>query len=186
LLTKSVAICVISGVLASTPLPVGLGVVPVHAKDMAVKNKGKVSHAHAVAHLVRQGRKRRSSSSKKIMVATASTRSPISAAQEKTHRPPSTRQLGTFTVRAYTHNQGPDGAPSKTVSGTIPTAGRTVAVDPQVIPLGSKIDIAGVGERIAEDSGGRIKGKSLDLFLPSIEHCRQFGVRWRDVQMVLE
>jgi 3D (Asp-Asp-Asp) domain-containing protein len=45
---------------------------------------------------------------------------------------------------------------------------------------------AGVGERIAEDRGGRIKGKVLDLFLPSIEHCRQFGVRLHDVQIVLE
>ncbi len=97
-----------------------------------------------------------------------------------------TRSLGTFAVRAYTHNPGPDGTPSKTASGTFPTAGRTVAVDPQVIPLGSKIHIAGVGERIAEDSGGRIKGMALDLFLPSVEHCRQFGVRLRDVQIVWE
>jgi 3D (Asp-Asp-Asp) domain-containing protein len=55
-----------------------------------------------------------------------------------------------------------------------------------VIPLGSKIHIAGVGERTAEDSGGNIKGKALDLFLPSVEHCRQFGVRLREVQVVLE
>lgn len=51
---------------------------------------------------------------------------------------------------------------------------------------GSKIHIVGVGERIVEASGGRIKGKVLDLFLPSVAHCRQFGVRLRDVQIVLE
>jgi len=55
-----------------------------------------------------------------------------------------------------------------------------------VIPLGSKIHIEGVGERIAEDSGGRIKGKKLDLFLPSVERCRQFGVRLRNVQAIVE
>jgi len=89
-------------------------------------------------------------------------------------------------VRAYTQYQHPGKGRRKTATGTVPTAGRTVAVDPHVIPLGSKIHIEGVGERIAEDSGGRIKGKKLDLFLPSVEHCRRFGVRLREVQVIAE
>jgi 3D (Asp-Asp-Asp) domain-containing protein len=95
-----------------------------------------------------------------------------------------TRALGVFAVSAYTHDWQADGTPTRTASGTIPAAGRTVAVDPQVIPFGSKIYIEGLGERIAEDSGGKIKGKRLDLFLPSDDHCWQFGVRQRKVRLV--
>jgi 3D (Asp-Asp-Asp) domain-containing protein len=95
-----------------------------------------------------------------------------------------TRALGTFAVTAYTHDWQPDGSPTRTASGTVPAAGRTVAVDPRVIPFGSKIYIEGLGERIAEDSGGKIKGKRLDLFLPSDDHCWRFGVRRRQVRLV--
>ncbi len=93
-----------------------------------------------------------------------------------------TLPLGTFTVRAYTHY-----APrAKTASGVWPQAGRTVAVDPDIIPFGTRVYIEGVGERIAEDSGTRVKGKKLDIFLPSIPHCVRFGVQKRGVQLVLD
>ena len=94
--------------------------------------------------------------------------------------------LGTFTVRAYTHYPSPGVALSKTATGTVPMSGRTVAVDPRVIPLGSKIHIEGVGERIAEDTGGKIKGKKLDLFLPSTRECREFGVQTQEVHLLTE
>jgi 3D (Asp-Asp-Asp) domain-containing protein len=94
--------------------------------------------------------------------------------------------LGTFTVRAYTHYRAPGAVPNKTATGTLPATGRTVAVDPHVIPLGSKIHIEGVGERIAEDTGGKIKGKRLDLFLPSAKDCRQFGVQAQEVHLLVQ
>jgi 3D (Asp-Asp-Asp) domain-containing protein len=59
-----------------------------------------------------------------------------------------------------------------------------VAVDPRVIPLGARIYIEGVGMRVAEDTGRRIKGKKLDLFLPSIQSALRFGARARDVYIV--
>ena len=186
MLTKSVAICVVGSWLAGIILPGDLFVTPAHAKSKTAKSSRTASHACAAPHLVQQGHKHHQPSHKKGKVASAPMFPPSSASPQGTSHNPQTRALGTFTVRAYTHHQRSVGALSKTASGTLPTAGRTVAVDPQVIPLGSKIHIAGVGERIAEDSGGRIKGKVLDLFLPSVEHCRQFGVRLRDVQVVLE
>jgi 3D (Asp-Asp-Asp) domain-containing protein len=92
--------------------------------------------------------------------------------------------LGTFAVRAYTHYHRPGQKPNRTATGTFPLSGRTVAVDPRVIPLGTKIHIEGVGERIAEDTGGRVKGKTLDLFLPSVQACRQFGVQHQEVHLM--
>jgi 3D (Asp-Asp-Asp) domain-containing protein len=93
-------------------------------------------------------------------------------------------RLGTFSVTAYTHYRNPRGGLNETAAGTLPKAGRTVAVDPRVIPLGSRIYITGVGERIAEDTGGKIKGKKLDLFLSSVQDCLQFGVRQYEVHLL--
>ncbi len=90
--------------------------------------------------------------------------------------------LGIFTLTAYTQYENP---PVKTATGTVPEPGRTVAVDPDEIPLGSIVHIEGLGERIAEDSGGKIKGKMLDVFLPTMKHCIHFGVKQRGVEIVI-
>lgn len=52
----------------------------------------------------------------------------------------------------------------KTKSGTVATQGRTVAVDPDVIPLGSIVEIEGLGTFKAEDIGGLVDGKHIDVF----------------------
>lgn len=81
----------------------------------------------------------------------------------------SRKYLGTF--KAYAYN----GA-GTTASGTTTKANRTVAVDPKVIPLGSKLMINGK-IYIAEDTGGFIKGKKIDIFMPSYNDCIQWGVK---------
>ena len=53
-------------------------------------------------------------------------------------------------------------------------AGRTIAVDPRVIPLGSKVRMNDK-EYIAEDTGGVIKGKRIDLFVGSHSEAMKFG-----------
>ena len=52
-----------------------------------------------------------------------------------------------------------------------------IAVDPRVIPLGSKVYIEGVGARIAEDTGGNIKGNTIDIYMNSVAECRKWGAR---------
>ncbi|MGL4989863.1 MAG: 3D domain-containing protein [Sarcina sp.] len=53
----------------------------------------------------------------------------------------------------------------------------TIAVDPSVIPLGSKVYIPGYGYAIAADTGGAIKGNKIDLFLNSEQACLSWGIR---------
>ena len=60
--------------------------------------------------------------------------------------------------------------------GTRARAGE-IAVDPRVIPLGSKVYIEGVGARIAEDTGGNIKGNTIDIYMNSVAECRKWGAR---------
>ena len=70
-----------------------------------------------------------------------------------------------------------------TATGTKAAEGRTIAVDPKVIPLGSKVKING-HEYIAEDTGGGIKGNKLEIFFNSHREALNFGVRWYDVYVV--
>jgi len=59
-----------------------------------------------------------------------------------------------------------------------------VAVDPSVIPLGTKLYIPGYGEAIAADTGGWIKGNRIDLAFESLEDCYRYGRRKIKVYLV--
>ncbi|HSJ36793.1 MAG TPA: LysM peptidoglycan-binding domain-containing protein [Planococcus sp. (in: firmicutes)] len=52
---------------------------------------------------------------------------------------------------------------------------KVIAVDPTVIPLGSKVWVEGYGVAIAGDTGGAIKGNKIDVFIPSKEAALQWG-----------
>lgn len=63
----------------------------------------------------------------------------------------------------------------KTYSGTTVEEGRTVAVDPKVIPMGWWVYIEGIGLRKAEDIGSAIKGKIIDVYMDSEDDANRFG-----------
>ncbi len=77
----------------------------------------------------------------------------------------------TMKATAYTHTG------NKTASGTWPSPGFTVAVDPDFIPLGTMLYVDGYGYAKAEDTGGRISGKRIDIFLNTEKECLNWGVR---------
>jgi 3D (Asp-Asp-Asp) domain-containing protein len=54
-----------------------------------------------------------------------------------------------------------------------------IAADPRVLPLGSRINIGGAysGTYLVSDTGGRIKGKKLDIWMPNCAEARRFGRR---------
>ena len=76
----------------------------------------------------------------------------------------------TVKATAYTH----DGTMTK--MGT-PCRVGAIAVDPSVIPLGSKLYVEGYGVCTAEDTGGLIKGNRIDVFLNTEEECVAWGVK---------
>jgi 3D (Asp-Asp-Asp) domain-containing protein len=187
MLTRSVVACMLSGTLVSSILLGDPLVKVVHARELAVKKPSQVSQVPgSLPQVSASPQRRRTVSPRSTDVRmTAGVVVPSTRSSPQKHRGRhSTIRLGAFSVRAYTHYHSPGATPNKTATGTDPVAGRTVAVDPRVIPLGSKIHIEGVGERIAEDTGGRIRGKRLDLFLPSVEACRQFGVQMQEVRLL--
>jgi 3D (Asp-Asp-Asp) domain-containing protein len=95
----------------------------------------------------------------------------------------SIQRVMTSTLTAYTAGVESTGkTPSHpqygiTFSGKQASEGRTIAVDPKVIPLGSTVYIEGIGVRKAEDTGSAIKGTRIDVFINDVRLARQFGVK---------
>lgn len=54
---------------------------------------------------------------------------------------------------------------------------RVIAVDPSVIPLGSKVEIPGYGVFIAGDTGGAIKGNKIDIHFSTVQQALSWGRR---------
>lgn len=71
-----------------------------------------------------------------------------------------------------------------TASGTSLTEGRTIAVDPSVIPLGSRVFIEGYGVFVAEDTGSAIKGNKIDIAVSTHERANELGVQYANVYLL--
>ena len=99
---------------------------------------------------------------------------PVSAAADDKHKQPSGRfgKARPFVARAYSSGR-------LTSLGEIPVAGVTIAADPKVIPMGSRVRISGAGAysgvyRVG-DVGSAIKGNKIDVYVRSREEAIQFG-----------
>ena len=66
--------------------------------------------------------------------------------------------------------------PGRTATG-LPVGWGVVAVDPSVIPLGTRITIPGYGEGVAADTGSAVRGADIDLWFPSLGQARAWGRR---------
>lgn len=69
-----------------------------------------------------------------------------------------------------------------TASGRMPKANRTIAVDKRVIKLGTKVKI-GNKVYVAEDTGGAIKGKRIDIYYSSHRKAHSHGVKYQKVKV---
>lgn len=73
----------------------------------------------------------------------------------------------------------------KTASGTTTTNRRTVAVDTSVLPFGTQVEIEGMGTYTAEDTGGAVKGKVIDVYMNvSNKEALSFGRQKRKVKIL--
>lgn len=70
----------------------------------------------------------------------------------------------------------------------LPTGENVMAVDPKVIPLGTKCVVKGsadYGYRIAADTGGAIKGNKIDLWIPDSSPLVSGGFGWKNVRVYI-
>ncbi len=88
-------------------------------------------------------------------------------------------KLTAYCKEPYVHRCN-DGDASNTATMTTPTVGRTVAVDPKIIPFGSRVTINDK-TYIAEDTGESIKGNRIDILFETHQEALNFGVQYADV-----
>lgn len=82
------------------------------------------------------------------------------------------RYLGVFKLTGYCPCYScSEGYGTQTASGNRAVEGITVAVDRRVLPLGTKIYIEGVGERVVQDVGGAINGNRIDVYVNNHSNC---------------
>ncbi len=85
--------------------------------------------------------------------------------------------VGDFSITHYCHCKKCTGneKKGKTFTGYYPKEGRTIAVDPKVIPLHSIVYIEGIGYFVAEDIGEAIKGNHIDIYVENHEKAIKLG-----------
>ncbi|WP_462411853.1 3D domain-containing protein [Neobacillus sp. Marseille-QA0830] len=97
---------------------------------------------------------------------------------------PATKEL-TVTATAYTAScEGCSGITKTGVDIKSNPEKKVIAVDPEVIPLGSKVYVEGYGEAIAADTGGAIKGHRIDVFIPTEQGALNWGRKEVKLQII--
>jgi len=86
---------------------------------------------------------------------------------------------------AYTANcNGCSGVTATGVNLKANPNAKVIAVDPSVIPLGTKVYVEGYGYATASDTGGAIRGNKIDVFFPSKSQAYQWGTKRVKVKIV--
>lgn len=117
----------------------------------------------------------------KVSVLSASTANAETSVSMKDYNFKAKKTLKNVTLTAYTAGAESTGKSEGhplygiTASGAKVQEGRTIAVDPKVIPIGWWVYIEGIGLRRAEDTGGAIKGNKIDVFYESESYAKKFG-----------
>ena len=87
---------------------------------------------------------------------------------------------GTYTATAYAQH-------GTTASGEYAHR-HVVAADPAILPIGTRLKIGHAGpysgEYVVADTGSKIEGRKLDIYLPSASACRKFGVKRVNVTVI--
>lgn len=138
----------------------------------SVKNKAESyisSGSKKLNILEEEEAKRKAEAEKAAAEAAKPAPSPVSDGSNVTYK-------ATYTMTATAYTGG-----SLTAMGLKPVRDplslSTIAVDPSVIPLGTKVYIPGYGYAIASDTGGLIKGNIIDLYMNSEVECINWGRR---------
>lgn len=101
----------------------------------------------------------------------------VSGLQARTH---SKNSKDVFEATAYSQS-------GVTASGEY-THRHIVAADPKVLPLGTRIKIRWAGkysgEYVVADTGAKIEGRRLDIYMPSVANAKKFGVRPVQVHVI--
>ncbi|MGN7388803.1 ubiquitin-like domain-containing protein [Sporosarcina sp. SAFN-015] len=158
----------------------------VERKFEIVKENGKeVSRTLLNEKVIKEPQKKIVAVGSKVVVASAYNKKSNVAVSRGSSAAPSGGKEFYVTATAYTAHC--NGCTGKTATGIDLRANpnlKVIAVDPSVIPLGSKVWVEGYGYAIAGDTGGAIKGKKIDLHVPTKSAAYNFGRRTVKVKVI--
>lgn len=104
---------------------------------------------------------------------------------DKSSNEPSGGKTLTVTASAFTAScSGCSGVTSTGINLQANPNMKVIAVDPNVIPLGSKVWVEGYGVAVAGDTGGAIKGNRIDVHVPNKSAAYSWGVRTVQVKII--
>ena len=98
------------------------------------------------------------------------------------------KYLGTYKITYYCDERTDHicGGTGVTASGVPTDVGTTIAVDPKIIPYGTEVYIEGVGHRIAQDCGGAVKDKHIDVLVQTHAEAMRLGTTYKDVWVIVQ
>lgn len=89
------------------------------------------------------------------------------------------------TVQATGYSTQQKGLSTHTATGIdLRVNSRVIAVDPRVIPLGSLVEVQGLGVYVAGDTGGAIKGNIIDIHYPTVSQALNWGRRSVKIRII--
>jgi uncharacterized protein YabE (DUF348 family) len=158
----------------------------VERKFEIVKENGKeVSRTLLSEKVIKEPQQKIVSVGSKKMVASAkSTKTKVAVSRGSSAAPSEGKE---FYVSATAYTAHCNGCTGTTATGIDLRANpniKVIAVDPSVIPLGSKVWVEGYGHAIAGDTGGAIKGKRIDLHVPTKKAAYNFGRRTVKIKVI--
>jgi 3D (Asp-Asp-Asp) domain-containing protein len=140
------------------------------------------ARAHRVSHLKALARRQRLTA-RQIRALDSRARKVVARAQVVQSQAASTPAAATASAasvvdgaRILTVTSTGYSMPGRTATG-LPVGLGIVAVDPAVIPLGTRLSIPGYGEGVAADTGGAVQGLTIDLWFPTPAEARAWGRR---------
>ncbi|MGM0846971.1 MAG: ubiquitin-like domain-containing protein [Bacillota bacterium] len=151
----------------------------IEKKYEVVKENGKeVSRKLLSEKTVKESQDKIVSVGTKVLVAQVSRGSSSSAATSSSTSSAPSSGGNEFYVSSTAYTAGCNGCSGITATGINLRANpgvKVIAVDPSVIPLGTKVYVDGYGYAVAADTGGAIKGNKIDVFFPSKSDAYRWG-----------
>ncbi len=129
---------------------------------------------------------------KNVQVSTAAVKQPEKSNSNttQTQSAPAPKQESSsagswMSVQATGYSTQQPGLSTRTATGIdLRVNPRVIAVDPSVIPLGSLVEVQGLGVYIAGDTGGAIKGRIIDIHYSSVSQALSWGRRNVNIRII--
>ena len=150
-------------------------------RKVLAENESELNNLNAEERAIKaeQEAKRRAAAARNNVTTASSNQSAASKSTSNTTQKSASTSAGEWrTVQATGYSTQQRGLSTHTATGIdLRVNPRVIAVDPRVIPLGSLVEVQGLGVYVAGDTGGAIKGNIIDIHYPTVRQALNWGRR---------